>query len=238
MKTLFIITGGNGAIGKAYFEYLAAKKEVCVSLSRTSPYFLDLLNRSRCKKIIQHLDFTNITRIVLIHSVGSFCFEEQHQKRNNAVWHNNFSTFVNIAKPLIERTQKEHITLKLVGFGSPSDSFRIPYWKTFSSAKNAIRHYMKLVCVQHANIQGLIVNISSTQTTNEEKLRPYADKTHWLKPQEIVEQSIYYIEQKQIETYHEIEIIKPNPGFQNYYKKTDAIYKKWMKEMYNRAETD
>lgn len=67
-------------------------------------------------------------------------------------------------------------------------------------------------------------------------LRPEADKTYWLKPQEIVDPSLVELSQLH-SSYEEIDIIKNNPNFNdNYYIDHDALLKKWQKEMGSNIE--
>lgn len=243
MNTLFIVTGSNGAIGNAYFKALLSRKKTVVAVARghrqhSWPHqqTFDLLDRAACVHSIEQLDFTGTDRIILIHTVGKFHFELTPGECNEEVWQSNVSTFVNIAAPLLVRATNNGITLKLVAFGSPSDPYHVPFWQTFTAAKDAVRKYMRNASTIHRGAQGLFVNISSTRTVNEERLRPFADISKWLTPEEVTRGSIEEIIHEGGEAYQEINIIHPDPHFNNYYADNDAIRRKWMYEMFGKEE--
>jgi hypothetical protein len=67
-------------------------------------------------------------------------------------------------------------------------------------------------------------------TGNENLLRPNADKTYWLHPEEIVSQTLP--ELLNVSSYKEIDLFKEKPDFnETYYLDHQAILKKWEKEM-------
>ncbi len=75
-----------------------------------------------------------------------------------------------------------------------------------------------------------MINVSTVNTGNENILRPHADKTYWLHPEEIVSQTLP--ELVNISSYKEIDLFKEKPDFnENYYLDHEAILKKWEKEM-------
>lgn len=245
MKTLFIIAGSNGAIGKAYLDHLTSEGNRCIAIARgkhlyswpnTTTLSGDLLDRRRSEEIINSIDLTGIDHVVLIHTVGKFNFELSLGSDSKDVWESNVVTFQNLADPLLLRTRELGISVKFVALGSPSDPYHVPFWQLFTEAKDAVRAAIKRHALNHSKVQGLVVNISSTKTANEEKLRPFADTSSWLTPEEVVQNSIKDISKSDGPLYQEIQVIKPNPNFNNYYADTDAIYKKWMYEMYGNKE--
>lgn len=241
MNTLFLVTGSNGAIGSAYLEELVRHNQTTVAIARghhrhdwPCKQTFDLLNKEDCETCIRHLDLTRVSRVVLIHTVGKFHFELTPGEMSEEIWQSNLTTFVNIADPLLARASTEGIQVKLVAFGSPSDFYHVPFWRMFTAAKDSIREYIKKAVFRSRDMQGLFVNISSTRTANEEKLRPFADTSTWLTPEEVVQGSIAEIRKSGGTGYREIQIIRPDPNFNNYYADIDTIRKKWYREMFGR----
>jgi protoporphyrinogen oxidase len=75
-----------------------------------------------------------------------------------------------------------------------------------------------------------VVDVSTVDTGNENDLRPHADKTYWLQPEEIVVKALP--ELMTLSTYKEIDVVKQKPDFNpDYYLDHEAILKKWKQEM-------
>ena len=78
------------------------------------------------------------------------------------------------------------------------------------------------------------VNVSTTDTGNENKLRPYAtgeEKKYWLKPETVVERAIAALESF-TPLWQEIDVYEPLPGFnpQEYYTDFQKIKSKWQRQ--------
>ena len=83
---------------------------------------------------------------------------------------------------------------------------------------------------QLQKISALMVNVTTVDTGNENLLRPNADKTYWLKTQEIVDRALP--ELAALSGYKEIDIIKEKPDFDvKYYIDHEALLEKWRTEM-------
>ena len=243
MGNLYIVTGSNGALGRAYLDKLIAHGENTIAVARGSHRFdwpkmevLDLIDVDACNNFVDELALDGISKIILIHCVGTFHvdFEPPSLEIVNKVVASNFGTFQNIAVPLLRKASECGVSVRLVAFGSPSDTNppRVDLWKTFTMAKNAIRKMIQKLSHPHS---GLMVNISSTKTENEQKLRPFADVSFWLKPEEVVGESFLKISQGSDEIFQEIKVIKPQPGFgEDYYNDPSRIVRKWTDEMFGK----
>ncbi len=245
MTKLAIITGANGALGKEYLKYFSDKKNYSViGWSKNEPknkiknitYLTgDLLDKTRIKYEMSKIELKNFSKIIFIHPVGKFRFElkntkdENKEEINSEIFRSNVMTFLNTADTILKSANKK-TKLMFCAFGSISDKYKIPFWKSYSSSKKELKKLIKNLSYDNA-IRGVFVNISSTLTHNEKNLRPFADTTYWLKPHEIVDKTIQEIIYGKL-PFIELEIFKSKPGFdKSYYLDYKSIYQKWKKEM-------
>lgn len=251
MKKLVLVTGAAGSLGEAYLNYFQTFPEYrVVALVRTEGSLkipevvsitADLLNSSEVMKAIEALSLEDISDITLIHPVGKFKFEESGVPENDAnndgiddeVYASNVITLENILETLLIRMEKEGrvIPLTVCAFGSISSKYDIPYWRSYTRAKNIVRSTLRTLSGnKERKIRGVFVEVSTTDTGNENLLRPHADKTYWLSPKEIVERSVSAIMGS--EPFVELGIYKPWPEFtSNYYENIEQIREKWGREM-------
>lgn len=249
MKKMILVSGASGALGKAYVEHYRRDAGVrCVALTRTpadiagvETICADLLDTNATRAAIAKLPLNDVGEITLIHTVGAFKFEEEGIAEHDAdgdgiddeVYASNVTTFENVVVPLLERLRQEKLSVRLTvcGFGSASDKYGVKYWQSYTRAKNMLREKLRSLTEESGfDVRSIFVNVSTTDTGNENRLRPLADKTYWLSPQEIVERSVQAIEVSL--QWSEIEIIKPMPGFTpEYYRDSERILKKWKGEM-------
>ncbi|NES82525.1 MAG: SDR family NAD(P)-dependent oxidoreductase [Moorea sp. SIO2B7] len=255
---LVIVTGASGAVGNSFVEHFLQEDNTnCVAVSR-SPMETealhcqaDLLDRKSVEREISKLDLANIDDVILIHGVGKFKYESEWEKKSPAtteaeideeVFSSNYHTFVNIAEPIIKKLNQEHkkgskTTLALCGFGSITDKYKIPFWRSYTYAKDTLREYIKKLAKSkewRGLIRGRFINVSTTDTGNENKLRPYAtaeDKKYWLKPEKIVKNSIVSLGNL-TPLWQEIDIYEPLPGFKphEYYTNHQQIQTKWQRQ--------
>ena len=255
---LVIVTGASGAVGNSFIEhFLQQDNTECVAVSRspmkTEALHLqaDLLDRESIQREITKLDLTNIDDVILIHGVGKFKYENECEisalgtteaEIDDEIFSSNYHTFVNIAEPLIKKLNQEHkqglqTTLALCAFGSITDKYKIPFWRSYTYAKDSLREYIKELARSpewRGLIRGRFINVSTTDTGNENKLRPYAtaeEKKYWLKPETIVTKSIAYLENS-TPLWQEIDVYEPLPGFkpQEYYTNYQKIKTKWQRQ--------
>ena len=110
-----------------------------------------------------------------------------------------------------------------------SDKYNIPFWASYTKAKNVLRAYLRAFS-DDGYLSALVVNVSTVDTGNENLLRPNADKTYWLKTEEIVSRVLPELDI--LTSYKEIDIIKKKPEFDEaYYSDHEAILKKWRQEI-------
>lgn len=245
-KQLFIVTGAAGELGTLFIEKLIKRREHVIGISRSEfsvsgveIYKADLTDEVQIREALKNIHLETFQTINLIHPVGKFKFEKNHTEVqdddkdgiDDEVYKTNVITLKNVIKDLmmgVNKTQK----INVCAFASISDKHSIPFWKSYTKSKNIIRGYLKELCEQNY-IHALMVNVSTVDTGNENLLRPNADKTYWLQPQEIVFETLP--ELVNISRYKEIDLYKEKPDFnKDYYLDHEAILKKWEKEMKNK----
>jgi hypothetical protein len=79
-------------------------------------------------------------------------------------------------------------------------------------------------------LRSLFVNVSTTDTGNENLLRPCADKTYWLKPEEIVQITAPLLLHPAA-NWNEVDIYKKSPWFRPEIYDPSAVLERWMKQM-------
>ena len=153
---------------------------------------------------------------------------------------NTFTHLVNLLLAKLEQLQGHgcHPTLALCGFGSVTDKYKIPFWHSYTHAKDLTRSFVQDLIDSDrlvTRIRGRFINVSTTDTGNENKLRPYAtreEKRYWLKPEKIVAQSIAQIDCLD-PAWLEIDVYEPMPGFyrDEYYRNYQRFREKWERQM-------
>ncbi len=249
MQKLVIVSGATGTFGRAYLEYFKGQPNTrCVSITRTlfgehgiQNILTDLLDAESVADHISNLSLADISEVVLVHPVGKFKFEKDGLPDGDCdgdgiddeVYNSNVLTFQNIATPLLKRIEAEGrpVPVLFCAFGSISDKYKIKFWNSYTESKNILRKWLgELVCNNPGKVRGLFINVSTTNTTNENILRPFADKEKWLSPEEVVERSVPFIESAH--EWKEVEVYKPASGFgPEYYLDTKRVLEKWNTEM-------
>jgi NADP-dependent 3-hydroxy acid dehydrogenase YdfG len=241
MKKIVIVSGASGSLGEEYLKYFSNKPRFkLIGLSRREPkkkienveyLYCDLLNSTKLQNEINKIDFEQFSEIIFIHPVGKFAFEDRNNgnKLDKQIYDSNVLTFVNVANILTKLIEKNKKII-FCCFGSVSDKYDVPYWKSYTQSKKELRKIVKKLS-ENENIRGVFVNVSTVSTGNENKLRPFADKKYWLKPKKIVSKSISDISSGKSQ-FIELDVFEPLSSFKdNYYLDHEAIYKKWKKEM-------
>lgn len=257
-KQLVIVSGATGDLGRAYLEYYAGQNDtICYGLARrdeTNPVgkvtYLssNLEDAVATQEQLRKISLEDVVDVLLIHPVGKFKFETNGvPKVDNApqdgiddeVYASNVNTFHNIVRSLIEsRGRYGIVPLKLVAFGSLSDPYNVPWWGSYSKSKLILRQDMRELSMTESQVESLFVNLSSVETSNEQKTRPFADMKYWLKAQEIVTRSVPVIQNMQ-HPYQEIDIFNSSPNYhQSYYKDFDRLRDKWLREMNRGVKND
>ncbi len=243
MKRVFLITGASGELGKSFVKNIDSK-EIVYKFSRSELsdnsdnkcFILDLLEEEKVKEVLELTDLDSFNEIVLIHTVGKFKFENDESKIedkdgdgiDDEIYKTNVITTKNILK-YVKQNINGRAEIKVCVFASVSDKYSIPYWSSYTRAKNILRGYLQTLS-ENQIVSALVVNVSTVDTGNENLLRPNADKTYWLKPEEIVTRVLP--ELNDLDGYTEIDIIKEHPDFKkDYYINHESILEKWHSEM-------
>jgi len=254
-ENLILVSGATAKLGQAYVSYLVKSNSFkVIGLSRKRRNTLEnyteylrcnLMNKNEVYKKISKIDISSFKEIWLIHAVGKFKFEESGEPKedfdldgiDDKVYDSNVVSFLNIFVPLIEKIEKtnsKNKTLRIMCFGSITDRYSIPYWNSYTKSKNKLRNILRAFSERNdfkKSTKALFVNVSTVDTGNENLLRPFADKSYWLKPEEIVRKSLAEL-LKHKKGYFETDVYRHKPDFDSgYYHNTSAILKKWKKEM-------
>lgn len=206
-----IITGVSGKLGEAYLNYFVKQPNTqCFAFTRRinikflkgiTYLYADLLDKDKVYGEMMKIPLNQYSEIIFIHPIGMFKFEKNkslkldkdHDGIDDEVFASNVNTFVNIfefLKNVIKKNKK--IKLTLCTFGSITDRYNIPFWESYTKSKNILRRIIHNFVSKKRDIRirGVFVNVSTADTGNERNLRPYADRTYWLAPSEIVNASI------------------------------------------------
>ncbi len=242
-RELYIVTGATGRLGAAFAEELLKTGQNVIGLSRKSAgnadfkiVGADLLDENSTSEAVGQMDLQRYSKLIVIHAVGKFKFEKHanditdkdQDGIDDEVYRTNVVTLENLLRAFF---QKDKICneITICTFASVSDRYNIPFWNSYTKAKNFLRKYLEELAAA-GKARALMVNVSTIDTGNENLLRPHADKTYWLRPEDVASKTLAEI--KTDFTYKEIDIIKENPEFtENYYRDHEAILKKWQKEM-------
>lgn len=252
--SLAIVTGAKGALGKAYLEELGKLPDIRrVGIVRSDvdtsekiqgvEYIsgVDLTNQKIVEQTVAAMTLSTADKIFLIHPVGKFRFDAtpsaivSDKDIDHDIYASNVSSLTNIAIPLIER--KPHDTPLIINcFGSVSDKYNVPFWNHYTASKNMLRAFLTSLGEsfhETAHVRSLFINVTTTQTGNEQSLRPYGDTKYWLKPEAIVTQSLPHILADDAVQYQEMDIVNPKPNFSpdHYYRDLAALRAKWLEEM-------
>ena len=239
MRKLAIIIGANGDLGREYLKYFSgtssyesvgfSRRETEDKIKNVRYLYCDLLDSEKLEKEVKQLDLEEFSEIALIHPVGKFAFEEYDEEFNEKIYDSNVLTFTNIASVLSEVAE---INRKLIFccFGSVSDKYNIPYWRSYTQSKKKLKEIV-IELSENKNTRGVFVNTSTVASENKNQIRPFADNKYCLKPKKIVSSSINKIAFGESQ-FTELDIFEENPNFnKEYYSDHEAIYTKWQKEM-------
>jgi short-subunit dehydrogenase len=232
---LYLISGTTGDLGASYLRKLNNNNNNNNNNSENLPLpKFDLMNKSLCASFISNLNISKYDRIVFIHPVGKFMFEEKidmvDTMSRDDIFKSNFETLDNILFPLLKKVNLNQ-NLTVVAFGSVSDKYDIPYWKSYTQSKNFLRNYLQTLSKEYENFSSVFVNVSTLNTRNENKLRPSPlNKEYWLSVEEVVVNSFEYILNPR--SYIEIDIFKKFPNFTyDFYLNHEALFERWKKQM-------
>lgn len=265
-KQLVIATGANGAVGRAYLAELCSQEDTeCIGVSRNEKgiamegvqdlFISDLTDEQETRSAMDELDISSFDRVLFIHTVGKFKFEEEASVQEEAqqpideeVFASNVESFINAADPLIQKVNDEQhrghqVPLVLCALGSISDKDDPHLWRSYTRSKNELRELMKEATQlnPHLPLSMLFVNISTTETEAENQLRPHAsaeEREYWLKPEELAKKSvpemlaaISDIAVPEAPRWHEIDVYKPSPEYEEGFYSAEKALPRWKRAM-------
>ncbi|HLC78653.1 MAG TPA: hypothetical protein VJH92_06015 [Candidatus Nanoarchaeia archaeon] len=254
MKTI-IVTGITGKLGAEYLNYFRKQKDTrCYGFARrqlekkhkgVSYLYADLLNNEEVETELENIDLSLSKEVLLVHPIGMFKFEanrvpEKDQDKDGIdddIYASNVLTFANIFNSLKNMVKKEvkkghKIHLTVSAFGSITDKYYIPFWNSYTASKNKLREMIKTAILRNKMlaINGVFVNISTADTGNERKLRPYGNAKYWLTVKEIVQYSVDHLISPK-KSWVEMNIYKFNPSFNpTWYTNHDDVLERWMNQ--------
>jgi len=249
----FVIAGVNGDIGQEFAKRLVDHGRL-YGISRNpnksslnyAHICVDLLKSENATSAFNKINPTE--NLVYVHLLGKFKFEDKNHpitdKNSDGIdddiFETNVTTFRNVAPILIDYLKKRpRAKLKLVAIGSTSDLYKIPFWQSFTHAKNELRKEFRWLYGHPENfgrVSTLFIDVSTVAGTQLAGERPFISKDFCLTPKDIVEQALpYLLDDRQ--SCLEMSVIKPNPAFfdANYLvnHKTKA---RWYQDMYGDSQ--
>jgi hypothetical protein len=253
-KKLIIIAGAAGEIGTTYCESFLDGKNHVLGVIRNKKVALEhpsfeqvvceLTSSDDIERAFNNVDLEDYEEVVYLHTIGTDKFDPRGypsiQKMNTidlSVYDTNVNSFKYLMRYLVKklsgiRSEKGNAPLlKLLMIGGVSDKYAPFVIESFCEAKYIIRQYIQSQISIHPEwVCGGSVNVTSTITASALAVRPFAQTTYWLTPQEVVRDSMEFIRSLS-KGYEEKDLIKYSPQFlSGYYENNDALYKKWSKE--------
>lgn len=252
-KKLIIIAGAAGEIGSSYAKALVEKEVDIIAVIRNkklsfqSPFVKEttchLEDEKSIERAFSSVDLGAYEEVVYLHTIGVDKFDPRGypdvrpmKTIDEDVYNTNVNSFKYLMRYLVKNIarineEQKKTTLKIAMIGGVGDKHAPFVIESFCEVKNIIRQYIQSQTVLHPQwISGLSINVTSTITASALAVRPHADTTYWLTPQEVVERSLdtLLVEKS---GYEEIDIIKKLPNFAGgYYEDNHMLYEKWSKE--------
>lgn len=249
-RTLFIVAGAAGEVGKEYCKVIIDQGFSCIGVVRNkkinfvSSNFLQvechLDDEKQIENVFSVIDFSKYEKIIYLHTIGSDKFNPRGYPNirpmetiDTDIYKTNVNSFKYLLRYLVNKIkdQSKKIEFKVAIIAGVPDKYTPFVIEPFCEAKFILRQYIQSCVNLYPNwISGLSINISSTITKSALSTRPHADTTYWLTPKEVVDQSFQKLASSSV-LYEEIDIIKNLPGFtEDYYQNKDLLYEKWSKE--------
>jgi short-subunit dehydrogenase len=243
-KKLIIIAGASRGIGKAFLDqYKKLKDVIPYGINRTGAAGekLDLMDVNASYKFVKNLDLKDVSRIVYMHAIGIDKFEPQGRPHidfdgdgiDDEVLSSNYSAFIHLAEPLIDIVKTTKIPMTICNIGSISDIFQVPYWQSFSRAKNMVRQFGK--SINETGINSLVLNVSSTLDEDGNTYgRKNIETTYWQTTNELIEKSFRVLDDfyKVSSNYAEFDFFKFNPSFRrDYFTNLPELYATWQRDL-------
>lgn len=253
-KTLYIIAGAAGEIGTAFLKKLTDNKNDCIAIVRKrqvsfqSSFLkvvtLDLTEQDEIRNGLNDIRFEDYERIVYLHTIGVDKFDPRGYPKiqkmktiDSDIYDTNVNSFKYLYRYCVKRVRDynlghdQKINLKISIIAGTSDKHTPFVIESFCEAKFILRQYIQSAVNLYPDwVTGLSINVTSTITESALKVRPFADTTYWLTPEDVVNQSFNSLVEN-VSGYKEVDLLKKSPLFVNdYYENNILLYDKWSKE--------
>jgi NADP-dependent 3-hydroxy acid dehydrogenase YdfG len=256
-KKLVIVAGAAGEIGSEYIRTISQDDQIeTIAVIRNKELEDEFLNASikqvRChlddpeqvEKTFSSINFELYHEVIFLHTIGVDKFDPRGFPKikpmetiDPEVYSTNVNSFKYIFRFLLRELNSLNVkksrkikfkTAIIAGVANKYTPFVI---ESFCEAKFILRQYIQSSVNLYPDwVSGISINITSTVTKSALKVRPNADITYWLTPQEVVEQSFDRIINRTV-GYNEFDIVKKSPKYvANYYENSLLLYKKWSRE--------
>lgn len=210
MSRMVIVAGANSELAPYYIAGLPG--DACVTISRrplqhgldTEHLALDLLDAGAWRRAASRLLDRSVDELYVLHLVGEFALE--HDTSMQRMLDVNYRTLVNLMQPLREL----HVPKTVVcSFGSVSDKYDVPLWRSYSRSKRMARELLKDAAQDGCRC--VYVATSTIDTASARRLLPDA-RDSWLTPAEVADASLPAI-RNAAPGYRELEVYRPRADF-------------------------
>lgn len=245
----FVIAGVNGDLGQEFAKRLSDYGQV-YGLSRGKRKVerryehlcADFLKPSEIAHAFRRI--TPASRLIYLHMIGKFRFEdEKHPIEDvngdgvdDSTYRTNVLTFANALPFLTEHLERDNKnTLSIVGIGSTSDLYGVPFWQSFTRSKDELRKEFRRIYGLpefYGRVRTLMVNVSTVDGSQLADERPYISREFCLTPGEVVTQSLEDVLDTKSKSI-ELSIIKPHPEFRKPdFLSIENVRQRWYRDMY------
>ncbi len=254
MKSLVVIAGVAGENGTAYAKRFV--EEGCdvvgiIRKTRVDGIDSDKFTQVQCElsssqsieEAFVAVDLESYNRVVLLHTIGVDKFNPRNYPNitkmetiDPDVYNTNVNSFKYILRYVAGRVYKanesgKRIAMKTAIIAGVADKHTPFVIEDFCEAKLILRGYLhSYTDIFPEWFSGLSINVTSTVTKSALAVRPNADTTDWLTPDDVVDNSVSEI-MSDSKVYKEVDIIKFSPNYvEGYYDNHHALYQKWSRE--------
>jgi hypothetical protein len=242
MTKIMLVTGAGGSLGIAYIK-ACPEGFVPYGITHSSNGHentlpADLTDSVQTREAVSRLP-DDTQEFIVIHAVGEFKFERNSRPAidqncdgiDDDVYASNVSTFTNLYDALTARFPKVKISFAV--FGSVSDRYELPFWPSFWNSKNKLRDELRRRVTErspYAPTRGVVLNVPTVNTGNERRLRPHKGPNHWMRPADLVEETLPLLQNGPL--FIEADILPPDAGFSwDYYSSPERVLAKWTRAM-------